>query len=384
MSSLRNGGAERSLVNLLQLFDYEKYDVDLVLFQEEGTFLSQLPGQVRVRTDCTRLHTLYETNREKIVGVNHPLLGLKHVYATLISKWTTNSKAQSRQYRWEYFYRKLIPDLEGHYDIAIAYMHSEQIYYLVDKVNADRKIGWVHIDYSETTQQREMDLKYFSRLDKVVTISEGCRASLKREFPGIAEKFVVLPNLTASAVVRSMAMEAYPDEFEEEWLQFVSIGRLNPQKGFDLAIRAAAILKKRGLKFRWYVLGDGEQKELLEKQRREAGVEDEFKFIGVRKNPYIYMKWADIVVQTSRYEGKSVVLDEAKILGKPIVVTDYSTVNDQIDENEGIVVGISPKEIADGIEKMISVQKRYTDYLLKHEYGNAEKIQDYYKLFEEA
>lgn len=382
MSSLRNGGAERSLVNLLQLFDYETYDVDLLLLQEEGMFLKQLPRQVHLLSAQEKIHILFETQKKKCWNFRHPYLSAVHLAGTAISQKREGKGSRSRQYRWTHFYRQVIEELPKHYDAAVAYMHCEPTYFVADKVRADRKIAWVHIDYSQIAQSREIDLKYFQKMDNVVTISDLCVGVLRKEFPSIADKFTMLPNLTSSQVVKALADEFYPPEYEEGTLKFVSVGRLNPQKGFDFALDAAAELKKRGLRFHWYVLGIGELRQILEEKRDRLNLQDCFEFIGARENPYTYMKNADIVVQSSRYEGKSVTLDEAKILGRPIVVTNYPTVCDQIDRNEGIITAMDGKSIADGIERMLRDKEKYISCLSKREYGNQKEIQNYYNLFE--
>ena len=151
---------------------------------------------------------------------------------------------------------------------------------------------------------------------------------------------------------------------------------------FGFALEAALELKKSRVKFHWVVLGIGSLKEELEKKREELGVQDCFEFIGARENPYAYMKNADVLVQSSRFEGKSVVLDEGKILCCPIVTTNYPTVYDQINEDEGVIVGMSGKEIADGIMKILKEPRRYSEYLSRHEYGNEKEIEGYYQLFD--
>ena len=93
------------------------------------------------------------------------------------------------------------------------------------------------------------------------------------------------------------------------------------------------------------------------------------------------MKNADIIVQTSRFEGKSVVIDEAKILAKPIVVTRYPTVYDQIDENEGIITELNAQSVADGIESMLINKQKYIDWISKRNYGNQDEINKYYEIF---
>lgn len=380
MSSLRNGGAERSLVNLLQLLDYDRYNVDLLLFQDEGMFLKQVPEEVNIISNCDKLHTLYDN--KKIVSFKHPYLSAVHIIGTLVSRQKMDTLSKSRQYRWKHFYRKNVPVLTEEYDIAIAYMQREQTYFLVDNVKATKKIAWVHNEYSQLGHFKEMDLEYFKKIDKIVTISDLCARDLETNFPSIKDKFMVLPNLTSSKVVKNLSNEFFPDEFKKNMLNIVSVGRLNHQKGFDLALDAAAELKRCKLKFHWVILGVGNLKEELEKKQKELELQDCFEFIGARDNPYVYMKNADVLVQSSRFEGKSVVLDEAKILCCPIVTTNYPTVYDQINNKEGIIVEMSGKEIADGIMQILKNPNQYSAYLSQHEYGNEKEIEKYYQLFD--
>ncbi len=116
--------------------------------------------------------------------------------------------------------------------------------------------------------------------------------------------------------------------------------------------------------------------------RKKYQLENNFELLGIRENPYPYLKNADIVVQPSRYEGKSMVLDEAKILCKPIVVTNYETVKDQITENEGLIVHMDAESLCKGIIKMIDEHEKYEKFLEKHNYSNENKINDYYKMME--
>lgn len=383
MSSLRNGGAERSLVNLLQLFDYQKYEVDLLLFQEEGIFLEQLPNEVHILHDCDILHLLYAKGNNRIKGIKHPLLTFDHYWGTFWARKKTESMYASRQYRWEHYYKDRIPPIKTKkYDVAISYLHGEQLYYLVDKVDAKRKIAWIHTDYSKLNALEEHDLKYMRQVDSVVSISNICVETLCKTFPSIKEKFCMLPNLTSSSSIKYLAEKEYPKEYGGDEFKIVSVGRLIHLKGFDMAVDAASILKENGLKFSWFILGDGELKTELNMQIKNKNVDDCVFLLGATDNPYKYMDGADILVQTSRYEGKSVVLDEAKILGKPIVVTNYDTVKDQVNDNEGVIVNMSSEAIAAGIMKIIPRIDEIHTYLNAHEYGNQDEIYKYYQLID--
>lgn len=145
-------------------------------------------------------------------------------------------------------------------------------------------------------------------------------------------------------------------------------------------------MKDQGVEFKWLIIGNGELQEMLNKLIESTDTEKSIYLIGPRENPYIYMKSADIVVQSSRWEGKSVVLDEAKIIGTSIVTTNYPTAKDQIlNEEEGLIVDMNPEGIADGVKRLVEDKKLYEHihtYLVNHEYGNSSEIEKYYELFD--
>lgn len=383
MGTLENGGGERSLINLLQLIDYNRYDVDLILFKERGIFLKQIPNEVNIVKGLDILHFMYNDSIKKAFDFHYLKESFIHIFGTVISKIVAKSGFCKGQYRWLHFYEKVIPKLDKKYDIAISYLEGETTYYLVDKVEAKKKISWVHTDYSKINADLSIDLKYFKKIDKIVSISDACVDILKNTFPSIADKFVCLPNLTSSKSIKFMAEQFVPSEFtKEDGIRIISIGRLVHLKGFDIAIDAARILKENKISFKWFVIGEGILKEELENMRKKYQLENNFELLGIRENPYPYLKNADIVVQPSRYEGKSMVLDEAKILCKPIVVTNYETVKDQITENEGLIVHMDAESLCKGIIKMIDEHEKYEKFLEKHNYSNENKINDYYKMME--
>lgn len=238
----------------------------------------------------------------------------------------------ARQKRWTKFYKTLLPKLDSEYDVAIGYLEGDASYYVIDKVNAKRKILWVHSNFDNIKKNEDASVykEYFREADKVVSISDKCVQVLQDNYPDMRNKFVFLPNLTSSVVLKNTAKAAIDEKFLKDIFNIVSVGRLTEAKGFDMAIDALKILKERKVPVHWWIVGDGELRECLEKQVRNNGVEQYLTFLGSKSNPYPYMNNADLIVQASRWEGKSVVLDEAKILGKPILATAYATVKDQV------------------------------------------------------
>ncbi len=379
MISLYNGGAEKSLVNMLNELPPDRYDIDLLLFKKQGMFLAQVPSWINIPETPDRLKMLYAPLK------NSGNMIFTKVIGTAVSRLLEKNPNIRQGYRWEKFYSKKIDNLQKEYDVAIAYASGEAMFYVGDKVKAARKIVWIHNDFRSAKHPKKYDHQYFKDME-LVTISDECARIVEEEFSDLNKHVHSIANITSSAVVRNRSEEFIPKELDSSITNIVSVGRLSEQKGFDIAINAAAMLRDRNLKFKWSVIGDGDLHDDLQKKIRERHLEECFKLIGPRENPYPYIKHCDIFAQTSRFEGKSVVLDEAKILGAPILVTDYPTVHDQIQsDDEGMIVGINAAAIADGLEQLISdkgLREKYSSYLLSKEYGNQDEIQKYIKLID--
>lgn len=380
MHNLGYGGAERSLVNLLQELPEEKYEIDLLLFQRRGDFLQQLPYHVRVLDTPAALNGLYAPVSK--AGKYR----LTKLFGTACARLARKTKKSRSAFRWQHFYARAIPVLPTHYHVAVAYVGSEILYYVQDRVDADRKLVWIHNDYCNAGYSKVDDTPYFAQSDGIVSVSEECVEVLRREFPECASKIHCIENITSSGWIRKQADLFAPQEYEGSTCNVLSVGRLGPQKGFDMAIQAAALLKQRGVNFRWIILGEGALRETLQKQINAEGLENMVFLAGTRNNPYPYMKHCTLLVQSSRYEGKSVVLDEAKILGVPIVATNYPTVADQVlSGKEGLITEMSAEGIAAGIMKLLSnpeQQEALRQYLLSREYGNQDEVIKYMELLD--
>ena len=357
MNHLHCGGAERALVSLLDALDYGKYEVDLLLFKREGLFLESLPPQVRVLGEPAG-YRLFDMPIERAVGRALKAGRPDHALARLIAGAIIRTEpvpARSDQRIWRYM-AWCLPSPAKRYDCAIGFLERGPVYYVLDKVQAARKIGWIHTDYDRLGMDPALDEPYFTRLDHLVTVSEECAAVLERRFPRHRDKIRVMHNIVSPSAVRRMAEAERGDLFgrREGETIIVSVGRLHPLKGFDLAVDACALLVERGRRVRWYVIGEGDERERLMQRIRERGLEDRFVLAGLKANPYPYMRQADLYVQPSRVEGRSIAIDEAKMLGLPILVTNFRTAGEQIvHETNGLIAAMEPAAIAEGIKRLM-------------------------------
>lgn len=374
MPSFGSGGAEKSLLMLLyKLSKRDDVEIDVLFFKRQGIFLSQLPDNVHIVDNDESLRAAYSPfSFNNIKSFRSLVISIARPFATVICNLISKSYNNRSQLRWRYCYGKLIKMNPKEYDYACGYLDGESVYYVVDKVNATKKLGWNHNDYRKHGLSPKFDNYYYSKLDNIATISDDCLTILKSIFPENAGKMLTVPNVVSAELIREQAKKFVPDDIEKAEFTLVSIGRLVKEKGFDLAIEAASIMKKAGRDFRWYIIGVGCLEAELKEKVEHFDVGDVFKFLGERSNPQPYIEAATIFVQTSRTEGKSVVLNEAKIIGKPIVATNYATVYEQLTDNEtGCICEMTPESIAETVMKLVddkALQKHLQDNLAKEEF----------------
>lgn len=387
--SLEAGGGEKSLVNLLNQIDYNLYDIDLVLFKKSGVFINALPKEVNILDLNLEYNNFVDRIDKSIISLaskGRLDLVYSRIMFTLKNKMIKNvSKAE--QYTWKYI-SKSVDILPKKYDVAIGYLEKSSIYFVVDKVIANKKIGWIHTNYDNSGMDPSFDKDYFKKLNNIITVSDECRKSLENNFEVIREKIEVISNIVSPTTILELSNEEILTDikFEQDHINIVTVGRLSYEKGIDMAVGACELLKNAGYKIKWNVIGDGEEKNNLICMIEEKGLKEEFELIGIKRNPYPYIKKSDIYVQPSRYEGKSIAIDEAKILNKPIVTTNYETVNDQISNNKtGIIVEKDSKSIYEGIKYLIedkNLQQTFIDNLSKQKLGTEKEIKKIYKLIE--
>ena len=386
MNHLHCGGAEKALISLLHSFDYDRYDVDLLLFKREGLFLPQVPDQVNlleppphyVFFDMPIAASLKACLRSGLYRIAAARLG-----AGLLFK-TDSRVARREQKLWSYL-QTALPPLRKSYDAAIGFLEKTPVYYCIDKVQATRKLGFIHNDYIQLGMEPSYDRKRFAKLHHLVTVSEGCGDVLREAFPAYAEKVKVIHNIVSPSLIAGLAEEPVPPlRRKTDAALIVTVGRLHRQKGLDMAIDACKELKDRGVSVEWHVIGEGEERSALEKRIAERGLQDCFFLDGVRDNPYPYMRQADLYVQPSRYEGKSIAIDEAKIMGLPIITTRYSTAADQIAHMEdGLIVDMNAAALGEGIARMLQdkdLASAFSERLLSGWFGTEGETEKLYRL----
>lgn len=384
MNNLNVGGAEKALVSMLQIFDFEKYEVDLLLFKKEGLFLKQVPKKVNILPE-PKNYKFFDMPFTQVIHENI-FKNWKVIFWRLqfnAARKGAKNNAEAEQFGWKPLSQTLQP-LVKNYDAAIGFLEKNPNYFVVDKVRAIIKIGWIHNDYDSLGMNSSYDEEYFRKLDAVATMSDQALEVLRNRFPNLKRKFLKIENINANNLIMHLKDE-FPVQ-KKEGINIISIGRLTAQKNYELGIEAAKILKERNITFEWLILGEGNLRKKLEESVRFMGLDTNIKFLGAVENPYPYLKNADIFLQTSLFEGKSVAINEAKILRKNIVLTNFNTAKEQITHGwNGIVCDMDAEKIADVILELANnaeLQDLFATNLSEENWDTQEEIQKLYMLID--
>lgn len=382
------GGVERSLISMLENFDYSNYEVDLMLYSHSGDLLKLLPKIPKLLDESSKYKTfrlsIGETIKRGNLGIGISRLAARYHAKYIGKKYNlADSGYIQMQYMWKYSL-PFLPKMKKEYDVAISYLWPH--YFVADKVKAKTKIAWIHTDYSKINTDIEMDLDMWNKFDYIVAVSKDCRNSFLSKYPSLKDKVIIIENITSPNFVRSMADESvYDFDTEENVFKVVSVGRYCDAKGFDNAIKALKILHDRGyLNIKWYIVGYGGEEELYKRLIKENKLEDSFILLGKKTNPYPYMKQCDLYVQPSRYEGKAVTVGEAQILGKPVIITNYATAKSQVEHKvNGYITELSIDGIVNGIETLyrdIELRKILIKNCNSRSFENNDELYKLYKV----
>lgn len=355
-SVIDSGGVAKSLVNTLNAIDYNKFNVDLfVLSGKFGVYSEYIPDKVNIITNKDASNAFLG-----IKGFFLYLSRFQFLSALIISIRLVLSFFSKSYSAW--MLSRLFPKLKEEYDLIVDYNGQHQLYYMIDKLKSKIKLSFFHSDYNKWPYYKSMDKKYYKKVDRIFTISPLCVESLKNNFPESANKVSLFENISSPQVINNMAKEEF-DSSEFHGLILVTLASVWYNKGIDLAIEASSILKKKKIDYSWLFIGKMVEEKWL-KIVKERGLQDNMYFLGIKANPYPYMKSADIIVHPSRFEGKSIALDEAKILCKPIVVTNFSTVNDQFKQRvNASICEMTGESIADSIIELLNNAELRNSYI---------------------
>lgn len=361
INTLGQAGAETALLNLLRQIDPKQYEVSLYVLMGQGEMVSELPGYVKLLNNSFYASPVLSGAGRRLMAQRVMAAAFRRgTVFRLLPYLLRNffSMAAKRQVQMDKLLWRLLSDggqrFSEKYDLAVAYLEGGSAYYVSDHVKALKKTAFLHVDYGQAGYNRRLDKDCYLDFDRVYAVSDEVKASFDKVYPECAERCFVFHNLLDAEGIRRKA--SLPGGFEDDFqgIRILTVGRLTTQKAYDMALEAMSLLKKQGEQVRWYVLGEGNQRKLLEEKRKKLGLEEDFLLMGAVKNPYPYFAQADIYVHATRFEGKSIAIQEAQILGKPVLVSDCSGNREQVTGDvDGLFCDLTPESICGGIQRLI-------------------------------
>lgn len=392
MHYMELGGAESALLGLLQSIDPDRVDVDLFIYDHRGGLMRYVPtDKVHLLPEFQGYKMIESPLKECVVagqwGVAFGrLLAKKTVDKSPIPQGREDIRIYTRIADCvERFLPKIQPCVE--YDLAISFLMPHN--YVISKVKAKKKLGWIHTDYSTVFVDVKRELPVWSRLDYIASISDGVGEKFVETFPILKDKLISIENILCSGFIRKRAEEKSVSLcYDTSAIRLLTIGRFSPPKKLEEIPAICRGIMDLGINIRWFIIGYGSDiiENTVRKNIKKENVENNVILLGKKDNPYPYIKACDIYVQPSRYEGKSITVREAQILCKPVIVTDYPTASSQIQDGvDGVIVPMEIGACAKGIADLIQnkeKQKVIVDYLSSHDYGNQSEIEKIYKILE--
>ena len=370
------GGSTTALIGLLNAFDTTSYDVDLILYKNEGRLFDFIPSNIHILPEAFTCNGKLGGLRKRVQGI---LSG--YLLKARIENLRIKKRGMSQQILYDFQVNQLSRKIDGHYDIAIGFLEGWADRYIASTVDADVKVGWLHSTFSKIGTIPKLEIAWMDKVDKIAVVAQSCAEDFVKTLPQYRDKTFYIPNIIDANYIRTRALEIDAEDMEykhfaaSKKFKIISVCRLSIEtKGLDRMIVAAEKLMQDGYSFVWYVIGEGLDRVAIEKMIIQRNLQEYFILAGVRTNPYPFLKAANIMCMASRWEGMPSTVTEAKILGVPSVVTEYLSAREQIEQNiEGIIVDNNDDSIEDGLRWCLdneSELNRMREYLLSKNYGN--------------
>ena len=325
IETLGGGGAEKVLCDLVNHMDQSKFDITV--------------------------QTLWPSENRALLADGIRYLSIYPAYNRLSNYQMRLEGALGLTYRLH---------MKDDYDIEAAYLECGSTKLLSASTNRKAaKIAWVHCDLAvKMGDVLEEFVKkarpQYRRFNEIVCVSEDVRKSFIELF-GSEAPVSVLHNTVDDAAIRAKAGLPLPGTAVKRRTTLATLGRLTHQKAYDRLLRVHRQLLAEGLEHDLWILGEGEARAALEGYITENGLNDSVRLFGFQSNPYPFVKAADLLVCSSRYEGFSTFITEGLILGKPIVTTDCTGMRELLGDSEyGLITENSEAGLLEGLRRVLS------------------------------
>lgn len=384
------GGAEKALLGLLETIDTTEYQVDLFLMRHQGELLKDIPHNINLLPEISEYADLAVPITTVLKKGHFRIAYGRYKGKKAASKRVTelglgkNDVGLEYSHKYTVKYMPTISDVE--YDLAISFLTPH--YIVAKKVKAKKIVAWIHTDYTAVSVDKESQLDMWSVYNNIVSISDKATEAFIEVFPTLKDKVITIQNILPQKYINRLTNEftVESDMCDDGTIKLLSIGRFCVAKNFDNVPEICKLIREQGLNVKWYLIGYGADEELIKRRIKEFGMFEYVIILGKKANPYPYIKACDLYVQPSRFEGRCVSVTEAQMLGKPVVITDYTTSKSQLeDEVDGIIVPLNNENCALGIAKVLKnpeLMHSLSKNCGKRDYSNRNEIKKLYSFID--
>ena len=338
------GGTRTSLLNLLDLLPSEDNEVYLYLLSSQGEYMSMINENVNIIKTTWLSNTIYSKLDEINVFqkiIRGGICILRKLFGNDRILTVANSKIAKR--------------IERKFDVGIAFSEGEPVDFLY-AVSADRKYAWIHNDYTNLSGAKAGMKKSLDVLNGIFFVANAAKNNFEKYFPQYSNKLKVIKNTINFEEINVKANkknEKIP--YKNNEINIISVGRITQQKAYEKIPEIIVQIRNVNKKFHWYIIGGGEKQEEIENKSKSMKTDDLLTFCGPQKNPYPYIKKADLLVLTSYYESQPMVILEALSLGVPVVSTNFSSAKELLEnQSYGILCEENIESIAEVITKCLT------------------------------
>lgn len=346
---------EKALISLIRILPRDKYDISLMLVKCEGEFLQYVPDDITV-IPCPLRKDIIESQKQNFTAILRSLLRRKKFFTAL---WWTLAFLLMEKFQNDSLFCKFVGlnAQNQHFDYIFNFCGPNNYTSALAEsiLSCKKKFIWIHNEFKAARKSARKYAYRYKRYDGIFAVSQSCLDEFADLLPELKEKTHLLYNITDSNFYYEMAAQQNSFEDAYDGLRLLSVGRLNKQKGFDIAIEVAKNLKAADFDFRWYIIGKGEEQSNLNALIEQYDLSDTVFMLGVRSNPYPYFRDCDIYIQPSRYEGYGLTISEAKAFHKPIVCTNFAGASDQLKNYvTGIITDCNVQALTESVSEIIS------------------------------
>lgn len=339
------GGCEKSLIDVLKNFDYEKYEVDLLLLEHTGDYYKEIPKEVNVK-----LYSL-----EEAFGKLWPCLEGAIRKKDWFSFWFRILYVCGTRLDNCFMtcIKQLFKGLKTNYDILIAYRPGICTELAAFTFKADKKISWWHhgeMNLSKREINRLNDA--YGKMNKIIAVSDSSAEMLIKYFGKMKKKISVIPNMIDEMELLKKKRQYDPVEFKNTGLKLISVGRMSPEKNMKLCPEIGKYLKEMDIEFKWLIVGDGIDRQAIINKIKNYELEENMALVGKKNNPYPYIAGADIMIHPSLVESQGITIMESMALHNPVIACRSKGAEEFIESGQN---GYLVKADANKIAKLIVV-----------------------------